>query len=1088
MAKAARVTAAEADAPTNLAKNLSGEFITAAEPFSAASLRRRQPLIIADFMRPLPNQNQAKVGMQNQIAQNLFNWLQPALLRAFEKPPTFRVWDDEAADTLPTSRIYQHHDIDPSTVGWVRMFCASPKAEDLHVLSQELADALVIGFELSPFQCSLFNRLGVPYVSLAIHPLRFMSDYKFMLSSNFVYLETLGSLSISTDNIHFAAQLKRAKLTQQSLDLESNSAVLFGQVEVDAALIGPRGIISLQNHAQKVRELCEDFEKVYFKPHPYGANAGDQMRFLRQFNNVEFVAHNPYALLASDRIDTVAALTSSVLTEASYFGKKVRPLSSLWVNRADEPAFGIEILSPQFWTALLSSSEAGPKAISELPRGLSDVTVKSLLKVEWETHGAPDVPISGVPVQLGRPMCFGRGQIADSFCRGGGWKPTSGDHRWAGVRGAFLSFRLPPGSNLTFVGNLTVSAMANKEHPVLLQLVCQDHILGEETLTVTSQRDIRFVIPARLLSALGDVEIELCASHAYAPRSIVKSHDLRALSVAVRSIKIEPVKKALPLSLGETVFARDLMADAPFMPNGWHHPEPDGVWTSGTQSRLNVTISPVPDCDMVLRLGNARAFLSELLPSNTVLIRINGHVEATQKFSRHQAGDLEVGGTDITVPISRAALCGDDEVITIDLEAVASHSPALAGFSADQRSLVIMIESFKLEPAIRAAASQPPEHIANIFGPFNIHTGLGVMARNSFLALEEAVASTLDKLDSPRMLGPRAINFNNSLHQDQDTGYVQHVETSSDVNIFSGDVTRVARMVSGLGNDILRDRYNICYGAWELETLPTYLADLQYIDEYWALSTFIADAAQKRMDIPVHAFPISVNLHFPENLAPRERFGIPDNNFTFLFAFSVDSTLSRKNPEAVLDAFQIAFSDPNEPVTLVIKSMIRQASPDNRLSFEAFKAKASKDPRVILIEETLNQDDNASLYMRCDAYVSLHRAEGFGLTMAEAMGYGKPTIGTGYSGNLDFMNEGNSCLVRFEKVEMDSSAYHNQQREWAEPDSYDAAQHMRRVFNDVLFREKIARAGKRTIYEEFSPIAVGRKILSRLQKIHEERS
>jgi glycosyltransferase involved in cell wall biosynthesis len=198
--------------------------------------------------------------------------------------------------------------------------------------------------------------------------------------------------------------------------------------------------------------------------------------------------------------------------------------------------------------------------------------------------------------------------------------------------------------------------------------------------------------------------------------------------------------------------------------------------------------------------------------------------------------------------------------------------------------------------------------------------------------------------------------------------------------------------------------------------------------------------------------------------------------------------MARKNPEAVLEAFQTAFPDPDTPVVMVFKSMIRQASPFDRKAFNTFKAIAQKDPRIILIEETLSRDENASLYMRCDAYVSLHRAEGFGLTMAEAMGYGKPTIGTGYSGNLDFMNSDNSCLVKFTKVEMDPALYHGQQREWAEPNTDDAARHMRRIFEDVRFRETIARAGKRTIYEEFSNYSVGQKLLTRIQEIYEARS
>jgi glycosyltransferase involved in cell wall biosynthesis len=1057
--------------------------------FTASELRRRVPVVIADFMRPPAGQAFAKGSMQNGITRALFRWLEPALSRVFEQPPTFRVWDDEAEDTLPVRQIYNNHNIDPSTIGWIQMLHATPDEDDVELLRDDLADSLIIGFELSPFQHELFQSLKLPYVSLAVHPLRFLHDYQFMLSSNFANLDALQSVALLADDIAFAAQLKRVEMQQKfSLDLAPDCAVLFGQVAVDAALIGPQGIETLQNHIEEVRSLCNDFETVYFKPHPYGDNGYDQVRFLQQFKNVELVAHNPYALLASDKVHTVAALTSSILSESIYFGKKPRALSALWKNQTKELCFGLEALSARFWDAMLDSADSDSVTLPTPPRGLSSATLKGLLNISWETHGSADFPVSGVEVPLDKKMSFGRDQIADSLCRGEGWKPPSGDHRWAGPQDAFLSFRLVPGVDRDITVNLSVSAMATNDHPILLQLVCQGHILAQKRLNHLGVETLRFNIPNRFRSSLGDVEIELRSSHAYSPQALRGISDKRALSVAVREIMVEILPKALLLPVGRASYARDFPHQAKYLLYGWHSPESNGIWTNGRRSRLNMTTAPKPDTDLVLTLGNTRAFLSEVVKANTLLVSVNGVERASYHFQSGHIGDLQVGGIDLSVPIPRAALDNNDGVFTIDLEVFACHSPARAGYSVDSRELAIMVESFKLESAVQAVANQPSEHIANVFGPFNIHTGLAVMARNSFLAIEAALDDVQPRHEKMELLGPRAINFNNSAHVEEDTGFVQNLETGSDCNIFVGDVTRVNRIVNSVGYDILRSRYNICYGAWELETMPTYLADTRYINEYWGLSTFIADAARQRMDVPVHAFPIPVELHYPATLSPRERFQIPEDPFTFLFAFSVDSTMARKNPEAVLEAFQIAFPDPAEPVALVIKSMIRQASASNREAFAAFKAKAAKDPRVILIEETLNRDENASLYMRCDAYISLHRAEGFGLTMAEAMGYGKPTIGTGYSGNLDFMNEDNACLVNFDKIEMDPTTYHNQQSYWAEPDTYNAAEHMRRVYSDILFREKIARAGKRMIHDEFSPIAVGRKILKRLQAIREERS
>ncbi len=1060
---------------------------------SSSELKVLRPIIVADFMRPLPGQHKASSGMQNGITRNLFNWLEPALLNTFEQAPITAIWDDEDADSIPVAQIYAAYDVDPATVGWIQLYRAVPQADVVDLLRPLFEGCFVIGFELSPFQRAAFEALEVPYVSLAIHPLRFMQDYKFMVSSNIGSLTNLLPFAHTHEQISFAAQLRRAESrAKPQLDLEDGAAALFGQVEIDAALIGARGVISLQDHIGRVSDLCEQFETVYFKPHPYGGNGQAQARILAQFDNLHFVTHNPYALLAAPQINAVAALTSSVLTEAPFFRKKAYALSDIWQDRSEEPAYGIGVLSSEFWKTLLAcaDTDASSGLMVAPPAPLTDVTIKSLLNVSWETHGAPPVPDSGIEITFNKTMAFGKNQDADGMRRGDGWKAPSDNHCWAGPRGAFLSFRLPTYATSDVMVEISLNGMANKEHPVLLQIVCQDHVLVEKVLNTAGVMTLTVPLLSRLKSALGDVLLEFVCSHAHSPHVINGGPDRRKLAFAVHGINVKSPKNALFFYVGEKIHAHDTLGNTDFMPYGWHAAEDQGIWTNGRRSRLRATVHPIPEEDLIITLGNVRAFLSDLVPVNTLVVSVDGVPYHTRQFQRGQPGDIGLAGVDITVPLPRALFCKGDGIINIDLDVVACHSPAQAGFSSDTRELGLMVESFTFGSAIRMIAQRPSVHVANIFGPYNIHTGLAVMARNSFLAIQSAMVEPSPKMKPlpPALQGPRAVNFNNSNHLDENTGFVQHNAGSSDINIFSGDVTRVAHIVSQNGNTILKDRYNICYGAWELETLPTYLADTRYVDEYWGLSTFIADAARKRMNVPVYAFPIPVDLHFPDVLAPRTRFGIPEEAFAFLFTFSVDSTMARKNPEAVLKAFQTAFPDPNTPVVMVFKSMIRQASPLNRAAFNTFKGIAQKDPRIILVEETLNRDENASLYMRCDAYISLHRAEGFGLTMAEAMGYGKPTIGTGYSGNLDFMNSGNSCLVKFTKVEMDPTLYHGQQREWAEPDTDDAARYMRRIFEDVRFREMIARAGKRTIYTEFSNHSVGQKLLTRLQEIHEARS
>ncbi|MHA6347181.1 glycosyltransferase family 4 protein [Roseivivax sp. CAU 1761] len=1051
-----------------------GRMLSRFTPISSqARIGSRIPTVIADFMRPFPGQTQAKSGMQNAISKNIFNWLSISLRRAFDTEPKNFVWDDGAQDSLPVRAVYETLDLDPSTVGWVKSYNMTPPPEAIEILRPYFEEAFVVGFEVSPFQKRIFDILKVPYVSLAIHPLRFMQDYKFMLETNYIDSKSLKPLHMPKDDKYFSAQMKAAEtLKGYTSKLADNSAVLFGQVDVDAALISGDGLVSLQDCAAAIEEFCARFKSVYFKPHPYLHDSADQIRFLRRFPNVSVINENPYALLADPKVKGVGALTSSILSESPYFGKDPFPLAETWTNRASEPAYGMEILSPQFWNTLKEGVPSFEKS------GVAHTTtLKSLLNISWENHGRTQVAATGLKFPINETLQFGSGGAADKFCVGGGWFPPAPDHHWTGPDNAFLSFRLPAGRTKSVDVTLSLSSMAAPNKPVTLQILCDRTVLKEHIFQSTQKVDLQFDIPAGLQSPTGEVLLELRCDAGHSPKETVQSEDRRALSLALYEMAVAAPVAAQMISVGDCIKIEPGCFNKSFMPFGWHKAETIGVWSDGRNSRLRIMMAHQTNEDIELRLGNVRAYLSEMLTANTLIVRADGKVLKKYRFEQNRPGDLQVGGVDLTIPIPRWALDNEQETATIDFEMLGCHSPQTAGMSADAREIGFMVESFTFGTAIQSLAALPDRHISNIFGPFNIHTGLAVMARNCHLALSAALS------ENAEWIRPRAINFNNSIHREGDTEFVEPSEYGSKVNIFVGDVTRIERIVKSNGSDIINNHYNICYGAWELETMPTYLADTRRIDEYWGLSNFIAEAARKRMDVPVHAFPIPVELHYPDMLTPRSRFGIPEDNFAFLFTFSVDSTMARKNPEAVLRAFQIAFPDRGKPVSMVFKSMIRQASRENRDAFERFKVKARLDPRVVIIEETLSDDENASLYMRCDAYVSLHRAEGFGLTMAEAMGYGKPTIGTGYSGNLDFMNDENSCLVRFDRVLMSPDAYHQQETIWAEPDARDAARHMRRVHEDIVFREKIARQGKRTIQEQFSRQAVGRKLLQRIQEI-----
>jgi glycosyltransferase involved in cell wall biosynthesis len=356
---------------------------------------------------------------------------------------------------------------------------------------------------------------------------------------------------------------------------------------------------------------------------------------------------------------------------------------------------------------------------------------------------------------------------------------------------------------------------------------------------------------------------------------------------------------------------------------------------------------------------------------------------------------------------------------------------------------------------------------ANVIGYISSESGVGESARSvirSLRAAEVPVAGTL---------------------VDIYCGHRKHDESCADVpagspypfNVVCLNPEETPETFSRLGPEFFRGRLNIGYWFWELEHFPErWLDRFEYLDEVWVASSFCQDSVARAASVPVCKIPLSIEV---TDIAPvpADVLAVPDDRFVFLFLFDYHSFPERKNPLGVLQAFQRAFG-PDDAAHLVLKGTDSAADP----AYHARLVAEARPGQVTIIDRYLDRRVINGLMQRCDCYVSVHRAEGFGLTLAEAMYLGKPVIATAYSGNMDFTTPDNSYLVPYKLVEIDRD--HGPYKKgwlWAEPDADHAAEMMLRVFRS---RKEAAAVGQRAadyVRGHYSPAAVGRRTRQRLE-------
>lgn len=275
--------------------------------------------------------------------------------------------------------------------------------------------------------------------------------------------------------------------------------------------------------------------------------------------------------------------------------------------------------------------------------------------------------------------------------------------------------------------------------------------------------------------------------------------------------------------------------------------------------------------------------------------------------------------------------------------------------------------------------------------------------------------------------------------------------------------------------------YKVGAWPWELPQWPTAFGRVhQFVDEIWAQSRFVQTAFRKLGDTPVHHMPMAVDIPTPTQRV-RGRFGLPEDDFLFYLMFDGNSWLTRKNPLAGVQAFQKAFDASVSSVGLVIKGMnIRESDP----IWKRIRDIASRDPRIHIVSEKLTRQDSINFMASLDSYISLHRSEGFGRVIAEAMLLGQPVIVTNFSGNVDYCDAETAFLVDGELAPLRAGDYlFHEGQYWCDPDVPQAVQQIRRVFEDVEARTRIAAAGQQRLRQDYSIDAVSRRYAARMAEI-----